>query len=155
MLRSAQPPQPAAEPYAHPPAWRSLFEYHGKIDRCVISSGVDGACIGHIRFTSAAAAKTALMFDNYNFLGQTITVQLSDEEMPPVVEAPTAPPLPRNESFPTTARVSTSAGVLISVACLSRGVFVQCRHPLLPEPSPWLLGVQRRLAYGHGRHRRR
>ena len=61
---------------------------------------------GHATHAAAASARPLFALT----LPPRDPPQLSDDEMPEATDAPTASPFPRNESFPTTARVSMSIG---------------------------------------------
>jgi len=96
---------------------QSFFAFHGKIDEVVVRDSV-----GYLQFSDSAAAQSALLFDKSNFLGNAISVELSDKDIPEDVPAAdaknsaveasamsTSTPA-RAESVPTTARVSIVSG---------------------------------------------
>jgi len=85
---------------------QSFFAFHGKIEEVVVRDSV-----GYLQFSDSAAAQSALLFDKSNFLGNAISVELSDKDIPedvPAVDAKNS--AVEAKSVPTPARVSIVAG---------------------------------------------
>ena len=78
---------------ATPALLHELFHFHGKIARIAIIDAV-----GYVEFHRASSATTALMFDQTQFLGNTVAVALSERVLPEDAWTPEAAALAKAES---------------------------------------------------------
>ena len=110
-------------PAATPELLRSFFEFHGQILRATISGSN-----GFIEFTDSSAAESARLFDRCKFVGNTISVELSDP--------PDPWPTPKEEPTPTPTPTPPPPTTTTPAAAPAPKSAAKTEKPPAPKPTP-------------------